>query len=95
VRWQQALVAGRVVSPEGYEEMTLPFILENGNETGYGLGLSLGEVRGERCVSHGGGINGFNSILLYFPGSELHVAVISNCEQFSAQAVGHGLAGVL
>jgi len=95
VRWQQALVSGRVVKPESYEEMTLPFLLANGRETSYGLGLSLDQQAGQRCVWHGGGINGFNSVLLYFPDAQLHVAVISNSERLRADALGLAIAEAL
>jgi CubicO group peptidase (beta-lactamase class C family) len=92
VRWQQALVSGRVVKRESYEEMTLPFLLANGRETGYGMGLQLDRQAGQRCVWHGGGINGFNSVLLYFPDTALHIAVISNSERLRADALGLALA---
>ena len=92
VRWQQALVSGRVLKPESLEEMTLPYMLLNGRETDYGMGLMLRERAGRRCVWHGGGIFGFNSILLYFPDTQLHVAVISNSEGLSAEALGMALA---
>lgn len=88
VRWQQALVAGRVVKAESYEEMTLPFLLTNGRETQYGMGLMLSPQAGQPCVWHGGGINGFNSVLMYFPDARLHVAVISNSERLRADALG-------
>lgn len=88
VRWQQALVAGRVVKPESYEEMTLPYMLASGRETDYGFGLQLDQQAGSRCIWHGGGINGFNSVLLYFPDEKLHVAVISNSEVLRADALG-------
>jgi len=92
VRWQQALVSGKVVKPESYEEMTLPYLLVNGRETGYGMGLQLDQRASQRCVWHGGGINGFNSVLLYFPDSALHIAVISNSEGLRADALGLELA---
>lgn len=92
VRWQQALVSGRVVKPESYEEMTLPFLLASGRETSYGMGLQLDQRAGQRCIWHGGGINGFNSVLMYFPEAQLHVAVISNSERLRADALGLALA---
>lgn len=91
VRWQQALVAGRVVKPESYEEMTTPFFLKDGHETAYGMGLQLDSQRGSRRVWHGGGINGFNSVLLYYPDAKLHIAVISNSERLRADALGLAL----
>jgi hypothetical protein len=59
------------------------------------MGLQLEQRLGQRCVWHGGGINGFNSVLLFFPEAELHVAVISNSERLRADAVGFGLAAEL
>jgi D-alanyl-D-alanine carboxypeptidase len=88
VRWQQALVSGRVVSGESYAEMTLSYMLTDGRETNYGMGLQLDTLAGQRCVWHGGGIDGFNSVLLYWPDAELHVAVISSSERLRADALG-------
>lgn len=95
VRWQQALVAGRAVKPESYEEMTMPFFLSDGHETRYGMGLQLDLRDGQRRVWHGGGINGFNSVLLYYPDAKLHVAVISNSERLRADALGLALSKAL
>ena len=95
VRWQIALVNGRVVSKASYEEMTTPFMLQNGKETGYGMGLQLDTQAGKPCVWHGGGINGFNSVLLYFPGEKLSIAAISNGERLRADALGLAIAQAL
>jgi CubicO group peptidase (beta-lactamase class C family) len=95
VRWQQALVSGEVVEPASYEEMTLSYMLASGRETSYGLGLQLDRRAGQRCVWHGGGINGFNSVLMYFPDAGLHVASISNSERLRADALGLALAEAL
>src|SRR6185503_2760840 len=94
VRWQHALVTGKVLTPESYEEMTTSFMLETGRETGYGMGLQLDTQLGRPCVWHGGGIHGFNSVLLYFPEAELSVAVISNCA-LRADDLGFGIAKAL
>ena len=91
---QHALVTGQVLTSESYEEMTTPFMLENGRETGYGMGLQLDTQVGHPCVWHGGGIHGFNSVLLSFPDSRLSVAVISNGE-LRADALGLELARAL
>jgi CubicO group peptidase (beta-lactamase class C family) len=88
VRWQQALVAGRAVEPASFEEMTLPFLLADGRETSYGLGLARREIAGHACLGHDGGIHGFNSTLIYCPEAALHVAVLSNSEALRAEALG-------
>jgi len=95
VRWQRALVTGRVVQPESYLEMTTPFMLDSGRETGYGMGLLLDTQAGQPCVWHGGSIPGFHSVLLHFPGEELLIGVISNSEGLRADVLGVELAKAL
>src|SRR6185436_8249394 len=87
VRWQTALVRGRALKPESYEEMKLPFVLADGSETTYGMGVFLSPVAGYACVSHGGDIFGFNSTLAYFAEGKLSVAVLSNSETLSTEAL--------
>ncbi|MFY9345748.1 MAG: serine hydrolase domain-containing protein [Planctomycetota bacterium] len=84
VRWSMALAGGKVVQPANYTRMTTPLVV-NGRNTRYGFGLMLGEVAEQPCVMHGGGIHGFNSLLLHVPKHDLHVAVISNSERASSQ----------
>ncbi len=92
VQWQLALVGGKVVSPDSYELMTTPFMLNDSSETKYGFGLAIGTFAGQPVVQHGGGINGFNSILSYYPEAKLSVAVISNSEACSAGQLGAAIA---
>ncbi len=95
VRWQLALVGRKVVGAVSYEEMTTPFLLPSNRDTGYGFGLQLGESQGHQRVSHGGGIFGFNSILVYYPEAELSIAVISNSEDYDSSSLERRLAGIL
>ena len=85
--WQRALVAGEVVSQEGYERMSAAGRLLNDDPIHYGYGLSLGEAHGLRKVSHGGGINGFRARLSWYPEADLGIAVLINS--------GSGRPGVL
>lgn len=95
VHWTLALNSGQVVSVESYEEMTLPFLLDDGRESLYGFGLDLHDIEGQPCISHGGGVSGFNSMMMHFPETGLTVAVISNCEGFSARTVASKLVRLL
>jgi D-alanyl-D-alanine carboxypeptidase len=89
VRWQMALTSGRVVKPESYALMTTPTVLPNGKDTGYGFGLMIDTFEGKKRIQHGGGIFGFNSMLLWLPGDDVHVAVISNGEPLSSGKVAN------
>jgi hypothetical protein len=44
----------------------------------YALGLTSTVVNGRRVIAHGGGIDGFNTYLAYYPESRTTVIVLSN-----------------
>lgn len=92
VRWNQALVSGKVVSPASYEQMTTPHVLADGEATTYGFGLGIDTLDGVKRVQHGGGINGFNSMLATYPESGLTVAVISNSNGYRAATLATQIA---
>ena len=98
VRWEIALSTGKVVTPESFKRMCTPTVLPNGQNTGYGFGLRTDEWAGKQRVNHGGGIFGFNSMLFWLPGDDLHVAVISNGEALSstelADAIAYAVLGI-
>jgi CubicO group peptidase (beta-lactamase class C family) len=77
-RWSRALFGGSVVSRVSLERMTTPYVLKNGESTGYGYGFNIGDVRGHRAIRHGGGIFGFNTDGIYLPDDEVYVAVFAN-----------------
>ena len=78
VKWSMALASGKVVKPESFALMTTPTILPDGENTHYGFGLEIGEWESRRCIRHGGGIHGFNSISMYLPDDDVHIAVVCN-----------------
>ncbi len=92
VRWQMALTSGKVVSKESFKKMSTPTVLPNGHDTLYGFGLRMDEWAGKPRVQHGGGIFGFNSMLLWLPGEDLHIAVISNGEPLSSEKLADAIA---
>ena len=81
----------KVVKPESYAAMTTPLVLKDGRDTGYGFGLMKSEAAGKLVILHGGGIHGFNSQLLHVVPDDLHVAVISNCTQASADRLARDI----
>ncbi len=91
VRWNIALVNGKVVSKESYTLMTTPGVLSDGSPTRYGLGLEIGSFAGHPRIGHGGGIFGFTSMLAYLPEEKITVAVISNCDSLSPGTVADAI----
>lgn len=93
LKWQEALFAGKVVSPASLAEMVTPARLKDGRLASavragygdapmasfeYGFGLFLTDVDGHRKISHNGGINGFNSTLNAYPDNGLVWVALSN-----------------
>ena len=62
VEWQRALNANLLVEADTYERMITPEMLSGGTPLTYGYGLSVSETEGHANISHGGGINGFNTM---------------------------------
>jgi len=52
--------------------MTTPF------KSDYALGVMVQTASGKKVVQHGGGIEGFNTFLSYYPDTKLTVAVLAN-----------------
>jgi CubicO group peptidase (beta-lactamase class C family) len=80
IAWQRALEAGKLVSAATLAKMRTNSKLAAGTPTGYGYGVFLGELDGHARVGHGGGINGFISMLARYPADDLTIAVLGNAE---------------
>ena len=52
--------------------MTTPF------KSDYAYGLGVRMVNGHKVIDHGGGIEGFNTQLSYYPDDKLPVVVLAN-----------------
>jgi len=72
LKWEQALFGGKVLKPESLAKMTMPF------KENYGFGLFIRPNDGHKLITHGGGIEGFNTSLNYYPDDKLTVIVLAN-----------------
>ena len=77
-RYQRALVEGKIVSKASYARMSQPTVLKDGWRTAYGLGLVNDVIQGQRMVGHGGQIDGFWTVLFYYPVEDVTVVLLSN-----------------
>jgi CubicO group peptidase (beta-lactamase class C family) len=81
LRWEQGLFGGKLLSPESLKQMTTPF------KHDYAFGLGVHTVNGHRVIDHGGGIEGFNTMLAYYPDEKLTVAVLANLNGGAPQEI--------
>ena len=88
LRWQRALFSGKVLSSVALEQMTTPF------KDAYAFGLAVRTENGTEVIEHGGGIEGFNAMLAYYPKSKLTVIVLGNVSGSAPQEIADYL-GVL
>lgn len=72
VKWDAALRAGKLLSAESYKKYFTP-VMNN-----YAYGWNVKDRDGVVVVSHGGGINGFATMILRVPAKNLVVVTLSN-----------------
>jgi CubicO group peptidase (beta-lactamase class C family) len=66
----QALFDGKIVSKESLEQMK--------PKDQFGMGINVYPIGGKTFYGHGGGIDGFRSLLVYLPEEKLSLAYTSN-----------------
>jgi len=89
--WVENYANARIGSAEIFEEMMTSYVLSDGEETGYGYGLSVDQQRGLRRVSHGGADVAHRSMLAYYPEINAGITTQSNHAGFNS-AVAYELA---
>ncbi len=82
--WVENYAAPRVGSRESIDEMMTSFVLTDGEETGYGYGLSVDEQGGLKRVHHGGADVAHRSMLVYYPEINASLTTQSNHAQFNS-----------
>lgn len=70
--WEQALYGGKILSAASLKKMTTPY------KENYGCGLMISTTKGHLQYAHGGGIEGFNTEMAYYPNDKLTVIVLAN-----------------
>jgi len=72
LKWEQGLFGGKLLSAASLEKMTTPF------KDNYACGLQVETKGGHKAIEHGGGIEGFNTELAYYPEDKMTVVVLGN-----------------
>jgi CubicO group peptidase (beta-lactamase class C family) len=88
LKWEQGLFGGKLLSPASLQKMTSPF------KGDYALGLIVTTAAGRKKLEHGGGIDGFNTHLVYFPETRVTVAVLANLNGSAPQEIAGKLSAL-
>jgi CubicO group peptidase (beta-lactamase class C family) len=78
IRWERALVEGTTVDNAAFAAMSTPAALDDGTAVPYGLGLHVEALGESEAIFHEGGTVAFSAWLVYYPESDLILAVLSN-----------------
>jgi CubicO group peptidase (beta-lactamase class C family) len=85
LRWEEGLFGGKLLSPASLQKMTTPF------KNDYALGLGVNTANGRKVISHNGGIEGFNTLMAYYPGDKLTIIVLANENGMASDEIGADL----
>ena len=88
LKWEQGLFGGKLIKAASLEKMTKPF------KSDYAFGLTVQTAGGHKRIEHGGGIEGFNTHLAYYPDDKLTVVVLSNVNGNAPGEIATKLAAV-
>jgi CubicO group peptidase (beta-lactamase class C family) len=70
-------------SQELIDRVLTPGKLNNGEELDYAFGLSIGDYKGLKMISHGGGFVGFRADMIRFPGQKFSVICLANLNRIN------------
>jgi CubicO group peptidase (beta-lactamase class C family) len=77
--WNEALYGGKLLKEASCKVMTTPVKLPRDVDgMNYGYGVVMAELSRLRVITHGGGLNGWNSDLLWLPDQKCTVVVLGN-----------------
>ena len=82
--WVENYANPRVGTRESIDAMMTSFVLNDGEESGYGYGLFMDEHGGLKRVQHGGADVAHRSMLAYYPEINAGITTQSNHAQFNS-----------
>ena len=93
-KWDAALYTEKILKRPTLEQMWTPMKLNNGSDSGYGLGWGITNYHGHRLLSHTGShMTGFKTALARFVDDKLTVIVFTNQREAEQMAIARGVAG--
>jgi CubicO group peptidase (beta-lactamase class C family) len=87
LRWQRGLYGGKILSAVSLQKLTTPF------KDDYAFGIHVNRQK-RTIYSHGGGIEGFNTYLAYYPETRVTVVALSNLNGGAPDAIVEKLGAI-
>ena len=80
MKWDLALMDGKVVNAKSWKTMTTPRELKDGRSSAYGCGLQLRDRGPLLVLVHGGGVSGFGARNAMIPATRSAIVVMANAD---------------
>lgn len=92
LRYALAIMDGKILKQETWQQMFTPMVLRNGYFTHYGMGWDVRAYNGHFRVAHGGSQAETRTFLMIFPKERFALAMASNLESFDRPFYANRLA---
>jgi D-alanyl-D-alanine carboxypeptidase len=86
LKWDLTIINQTLLTPASYKQMETPYILTNGKDSHYGLGVQILDFNGHKVIEHSGEVGGFVAENILFPDDHIVIAVLTNQEASAAAA---------
>ena len=87
VRFQLAMMEGKIVKASTAELMWTSQKTADGKPTNYGMGFAVAEADGQKIISHGGSQQGTSTAMRLYPARKSAVAVMVNMDGLNAMGL--------
>ena len=84
LKWDLTFINHSLLSAASYKDMETPFLLKNGTDSHYGLGVDITTRNGHLVIEHSGEVGGFVAENIVFPDDHAAIAVLTNQEASGA-----------
>lgn len=80
LKWDLGILNQSLLMPAGYHDFETSFRLKNGQDSHYGLGVSIRTIANQPAIEHSGEVGGFVAENMMLPQSHMAIAVLTNQE---------------
>ena len=86
--WDESIVHRTLLKPKSYDEFETPFVLRDGTDSGYGLGVDVRTFAdGKKFISHSGEVGGYVANNVIDLTDDISYAALTNQEASSAASL--------
>jgi len=95
IAWNEVVRNRAVLSPQSWDAMLTPILLNSGEPYPYGFGWGVTELGGHPVHEHGGGWQGFRTQYTRIVDDDIAIVVLTNASHAEPGEIAEAIAGVL